>query len=501
MKKTASKKGILILLLMFLSPFILVSIYTYIYIGFNARNDFYTTMSRFTENTANRAIERPVDEMKQLFKAVSDYIGPQEFKDFIQGDNASLNAIVPTIVNSTGLFNGVVIFDDQDHFKAYPPLDIKEFKPSARPWFKSNLTKGQFYFSKVYPGTSGQKDITVSMNLFSPNYEHFGGIAFNLDLNEMSDALRDVVLPYDARFKVVDKEHGDIILYKNSNQILTRQVPADWLDKATEVDGSFFDKNERKYVFYRTFHNPNWIAFSVVDEQAFNQSMSFAYKTYYVMLVLCFIFYMVIICLVNLYFKRIISKLHMSINGVDDNADNLDKFYREIKQKNKNLTDAVHHSETDALTGIHNRHKLNVDIENHLKNKIQFSLAIIDIDNFKKVNDTYGHDTGDAVLKYVSSSGISVIAATEGANLYRFGGEELVVLFANRGTNDSAQLIDTWRKLVFLKEWREDGLSVSFSGGVATWRDGETAEQLLKRADSRLYQAKNSGKNKIVITD
>lgn len=99
-----------------------------------------------------------------------------------------------------------------------------------------------------------------------------------------------------------------------------------------------------------------------------------------------------------------------------------------------------------------------------LKNQ-SFYLAIIDIDDFKKINDTYGHDAGDNVLRTVSKIGSQVMGNEH--NIYRFGGEELCVIYSGEDYDFFYQLIDTWLKMVSMRVWREPDLRVTFSAGIA----------------------------------
>lgn len=121
---------------------------------------------------------------------------------------------------------------------------------------------------------------------------------------------------------------------------------------------------------------------------------------------------------------------------------------------------------------------------------------MIDIDDFKKINDTYGHDAGDNVLQTVSKIGNQVIGAEH--NIYRFGGEELCVIYVGEDYDYFYNLIDTWLKMVSMREWREAKLHVTFSAGIAKSINADSVDAILKQADERLYQAKENGKNRIV---
>ncbi|OAP40438.1 diguanylate cyclase response regulator [Sinorhizobium glycinis] len=160
---------------------------------------------------------------------------------------------------------------------------------------------------------------------------------------------------------------------------------------------------------------------------------------------------------------------------------------------------------TDDLTGLHNRRYL----DGHLKLLIDrasargrpLSICITDIDRFKLVNDTYGHDAGDEVLREFANR---VRATVRGADLAcRFGGEEFVIVMPDTTPEMAAIVAERLRLMI---EGRAFGishggtvLSVTASLGIATLRpQDDTPEALLKRADTALYQAKNNGRNRVV---
>ncbi|OHV72100.1 PleD family two-component system response regulator [Ensifer sp. LCM 4579] len=160
---------------------------------------------------------------------------------------------------------------------------------------------------------------------------------------------------------------------------------------------------------------------------------------------------------------------------------------------------------TDDLTGLHNRRYL----DGHLKLLVDramargrpLSICITDIDRFKQVNDTYGHDSGDEVLREFASR---VRATVRGADLAcRFGGEEFVIVMPDTTAEMAAVVAERLRLMVASRGFEiaraDTVLSVTASLGLASLRpEGDTPEALLKRADVALYDAKNNGRNRVV---
>lgn len=124
-------------------------------------------------------------------------------------------------------------------------------------------------------------------------------------------------------------------------------------------------------------------------------------------------------------------------------------------------------------------------------------LAIIDIDNFKRVNDTYGHWTGDIVLKQVAS--ILQESITSNDFVARYGEEEFAVIFIGKSIQEITDMLEAIRYLIEKTTFPElDGKSVTVSIGVQPYVKNEGKASLFKFADAHLYTAKVTGKNKIV---
>ena len=128
-----------------------------------------------------------------------------------------------------------------------------------------------------------------------------------------------------------------------------------------------------------------------------------------------------------------------------------------------------------------------------------FALALVDIDNFKSINDTWGHLNGDIVLRNVAREGIQIMQPVA-VSVYRYGGEEFAVLFSGEQLNNAHTLLERWRIEVAKRSWREEGLHVTFSAGLGEW-NLETLEQLIIRVDEALYKAKQEGKNRITTAN
>jgi two-component system cell cycle response regulator len=168
------------------------------------------------------------------------------------------------------------------------------------------------------------------------------------------------------------------------------------------------------------------------------------------------------------------------------------------------LDNSVSLAYTDALTGVYNRHYMNA----HLDRKITeidntqqpVSVMIFDIDHFKRVNDTYGHASGDEVLRAVAQRVSGSIRDFD--LLARYGGEEFVVIMPSTPADISLMVAERLCRKIGSEAFEVSGsqaaLDITASIGVATTTDArETAGALLERADAALYEAKNGGRNQV----
>lgn len=156
---------------------------------------------------------------------------------------------------------------------------------------------------------------------------------------------------------------------------------------------------------------------------------------------------------------------------------------------------------TDELTGLYNRRHMLSLLERQRtlaeRDGCPFSVAFIDIDFFKDINDNHGHSTGDQVI--VELAGLLQDCVREADVAARYGGEEFVLLLTGTGLPAATPLIERLRSQVEASRFSAKSLPMSVSIGVAEFTSGETVDSLLSRADKALYEAKHSGRNQVCV--
>jgi len=219
------------------------------------------------------------------------------------------------------------------------------------------------------------------------------------------------------------------------------------------------------------------------------------------------------------------AELSVAQNGdqVKTIVQSLTKSTREMRETNRALRDRLRLSKseisdlqqsleairaeslTDPLTGLGNRkyfdRSIDVAVENALANGEPLSLLMFDIDHFKSFNDSYGHLTGDQVLRLV---GMSLKQTIKGQDITaRYGGEEFAVVLPNTALRQALTVADHIRRAVMAKELKKKSTGeilgrVTISVGVSMLKPGDDTDSLIERADACLYAAKRNGRNRVI---
>lgn len=187
---------------------------------------------------------------------------------------------------------------------------------------------------------------------------------------------------------------------------------------------------------------------------------------------------------------------------------NLEKSRVQIHTMRSELKESQKNEMRDVLTNISNRRWFEKSLVKEMavarEDNEPMCLVLIDLDHFKRVNDTYGHVIGDQVLRFFGSLLTKCLKGND--TIARYGGEEFAVVLPKTEVADAVTLIETVReqlesaKLSLTKSKKSIG-TVTASFGITLLRDGDDPETLVQRADYRLYEAKNAGRNRVIGDD
>jgi len=190
------------------------------------------------------------------------------------------------------------------------------------------------------------------------------------------------------------------------------------------------------------------------------------------------------------YYLHQLKHLLTFLKNANSNTSSLQQELRQSEEKNI----------IDPLTGAYNRNGAK-ERYSHLHSRVlrhnePFSIIMLDIDYFKNVNDTYGHDIGDEIL--IALSSLMLFSIRQDDSLIRLGGEEFVLFIANVDLLEADEIAQKLRNVINSKKHSNENIAITCSFGVVEYQKGEGLEDSLKRADILLYMAKEEGRDRVI---
>ncbi|WJW74764.1 diguanylate cyclase [Thiohalobacter sp. IOR34] len=205
---------------------------------------------------------------------------------------------------------------------------------------------------------------------------------------------------------------------------------------------------------------------------------------------------------------REIERLMAGHHELADKLDQTHQYLQVVELDSRQLSDELSRvrllSLTDELTGLSNRRaflrRLEDEVARVQRYGFPLSLALIDLDKFKSINDQYGHAAGDEVLRVYAKNILSIFRHHD--LVARYGGEEFAVLLPNTDTEGATRALNKVKERCAETRWQLNGLALpvpTFSAGLAFYKPGETSSAFIERVDKALYRAKRLGRDRIEL--
>lgn len=488
--------GVIILTLLIALMAVSVSIRT------SAERKYHKVAAMFVHNMATQSIAPQFKSLEHVLNETGSVIDESGLDAFLNEDHTPLGLSLMQTLALTPYVKSILLADPQGRFNSIPHLPVGEhFDARERPWFLAAAVRTLFvHYTDHYTSKFDDKSRSVSVSRPLLDKEGFflGTLAMNVDLEQMSYPLRQLMSPLKGEFYLVDRA-GDILLHSDVGNLFRHRVDRRLIEQMTNGADHLFDAKRQTHLYYHSFSNPDWFVIYAVSDARFKEVSSSESHQLQITLVGC-----MLICLLCWWsLRHVLSKMIFEIialmrAGRIHPGKPGDQLRQEIQNGHRQMQEAVEASNTDALTGLLNRRCFDKALDDQLIAGRPFCLGLIDLDNFKSINDTHGHPVGDDVLRAVAREGRQI--AGQEATLYRYGGEELAIIIPGEDSVRARTLLEQWRTQVAQRSWREPELVVTFSAGLGLWRQ-ESAEQLLARVDQALYQAKDAGKNRVHHAD
>jgi diguanylate cyclase (GGDEF)-like protein len=389
--------------------------------------------------------------------------------------------------------------------------DTKSFLRVHQPQnFGDNLGSIRHLINQVNNLKIKQKEMEVgkyglsyrlAFPIFNDSGDYLGAFEFGIDINYILDIFSK---DYNLKSILLLKKHSFDILYEN-NKNITYNI---YSDDYYSVDSNFSCTASKKGICIESAisssapymiedNNADSVMFTVntikdiadneIGKILFVKDISFYTHKVEIIKYLS-IASAIILLIISIYLIKKISNNYLNM---------ISSYQSKIDIKHRTLLKL---SNIDHLTKINNRKSIETILIKELRRveryNQQLSLIIFDIDNFKKINDTYGHNVGDNVLKNIAKIVSSTIRESD--YFGRWGGEEFIIVSTETSLDNAIIVAEKVRKNIYAYDF-EEVENVSCSIGVAEYGKGDTNLTIVNNADAALYEAKHSGKNRVVV--
>lgn len=420
----------------------------------------------------------------------------------------------------------ISIFDKNLNLTSQETI-ISDYKSSQRPWYKkAKQSNGKTVKTRPYELESINKKAITYTKYFNE------GTVFSISI--LTDDFSDILeqnLSINLSSYIIDSDKNIIAKTDFHNDAVLDNILKDIKLSEFDTISNIKSINDEKFIFnVLPFGVGHLVSFAKLENITKPYKDEFTAMILLVMIVLLIISPFVLflssfivrpiveLCEENEKIKnrnfQNVKKINSNVTEISQLSDSLHDMAKSIKYHQKELEEEVEQrtkelqdrnlelkllSVTDKLTGTYNRIKIDECLENEAKryNRYDhaFGIIIIDIDFFKKVNDTYGHQAGDKVLQEFANLIKENIRKTD--VLGRWGGEEFVVICIEIDKQNLLVLAEKLKNKIQEYDFYKAGRKTA-SFGVTMYRKKEKIENFIKRADTALYEAKKTGRNKVI---
>ncbi|MEG0010294.1 MAG: diguanylate cyclase [Aeromonas sp.] len=494
------------LVLLFLPVLMLGSIY-YLHMERSLQIDLQQRLLATNQQLQHTFIEPYLDELERQFNLIYDRALVEDF-------SAAKLRHPERYLQEWTLYKGVMADLDSAYvgtargrFLIYPRPEVPaDYDPRTRPWYQlASQQAGKLVWTEPYQGYGELHDklmISLARALTDQAGKVQAVLAIDVVLAPFSAQLNKQP---EAGYQMIINRSGKVLADPDPDRLLKAMSHPQWLSRFSKDEGVFLDSDAQQFVAYRRLPHWNWVLISVQPAASFQAVVARAsFNVLGVVMLACVLYALLALFWVR-YFRRMLDEISAMIRASRLPPDDVPQggmrelrhVYAELAEVSKDYHEVRQLANMDKLTGLYNRRFFDERLQHMLLEQQPFCLAMLDLDNFKRVNDTYGHHTGDVVLKRVSALGNQLLG--DHGWVCRYGGEELVALLVNPDSAFCLMLLEQFRMGVASLDWREPDLRLTFSGGLVANTPGLDARTLLEIVDAEVYRAKRDGKNRIYL--
>ncbi|QXM06184.1 sensor domain-containing diguanylate cyclase [Crassaminicella indica] len=383
------------------------------------------------------------------------------------------------------------------------------YDPTKRPWYIESLKSDKIQWVSYIDYKSKKRLISAVKSIKDSKGHVIGVLGMDTTLDNLSESVSKVDLGEDAYVMIVNKE-GNIIAHKDKKQLWKTVENNQWYKVVKkEKQGVFYDKKKKCFVSFSRIDKNGWKIIGVIPDKHLEELLKPVGLYAGIIILVASLLFFIVGNLIIRKLKRENKNICTIIEAIENK--DLDIFeidyyrkdeYGEIYKKLNNAIKMINRIKNDAiydkLTGVYNRRYFDQALEEMIHKSENFTLMMVDVDDFKKINDTYGHQKGDFVLREIART---ILKSIRGKDiLARYGGEEFIIIFPELEAKDVYSITNRIREKIENINWKEKEMKITISAGVSTY-NGQTKEDLINEADELLYKAKSLGKNKVIFKE
>lgn len=421
-------------------------------------------------------------------------------------------------------FNSIFIVDVDSVIQLISPAEV-DFKNHVQAGnkieteaVKKALSLKKPFISEPHIASSGRLAIIISAPIFDENKKYKGLVAGTIYLDKGDNAFKHLLdedIYEDGSYTYVVDNSGHVIYHPNSNVIrkdLSEHKIVQQIMQGKSGKAQIKDLNgETFFAGYAYEKHLKWGIISQTPTTVIEEPISTLLKqTLLQSLPVLLIILLIAHSLTNNLVGPLNKLAKISEDAIRGKKDiiplnkfiiksriyEINQLYQQIYRYFVLLNNQI---QLDGLTGLANRRTFDQTIQELLNNKIPFSLIMIDIDHFKKVNDTYGHLIGDDALKFIANI-MQSISGNEDL-CFRYGGEEFSILLKNKSESAAWKTAEKLRKKI-AETISPTGECITISLGISmSSLSRQSPEEIIKNADCALFKSKATGRNKTTIYD
>lgn len=464
----------------------------------------------------------------KLAKTTDDFLGSAQQQLMFSAavlsgklhDKSTLASEVDRIRLQTDSFNSVLIVDVTTEVLATSPeaLQITGLKLST-PGVLESIRKRAPVISNPYVSTAGNLLIFISHPIFSGNGDYLGFVAGTVYLKKKSALHRLLGEHYhkDGSYIYVVDQNRRLIYHPNAARLGETVDNNPLIDRLVQGDeGESIIANSEGIEMLTGFAIARKTGWGVVAQRPMRAALApldhlmqqVVYKTLPAV-ILCFVVIVWSAKKISMPLRMLADGAQrMNDDGTEKNIQNVKSWYFEAQELKKamllgvgllhgNIRKLREDLHKDPLTGLGNRRSLDAALQKFKSLQMDFSVLSIDIDYFKTVNDTHGHDVGDMVLQHLAQF-LSHICRVDDVPC-RVGGEEFIILLPGTHKVDAAKIAERLRQNVEATEIPVVG-KITISVGISCYpEDARDVFAVFKHSDEMLYQAKRHGRNRVEV--